>query len=253
MASTQSDYDQIEAARNKVSELTRSSGETAAGAVTFRDDVMKNVRDARAARGITNLQEDFGNATERLAVGRSQIVDRNKGVLNPLTINQITDQERAQNLGTIAKIGQYEEQNAGTVGEAVQAGANIMQAQAIKIKAQADAAATELENLMAVVKQKQLEAQAELDNSLNERKFNEGVRQYDQSLSLEKFKANKSDGTGAGITYTPKTAPSSKPGSKPNTQNRSFSPPPMSAKPGIQKEYPQGSGVMWTSTGGGWK
>ena len=182
MPTTPGDYAAVEAARNKVSALTRDAGDTEAAAATFRDDVMGRVREARGARGITNLQQDFGRATERLAVGRSQIVDRNQGVLNPLAINQITDQERGQNLGTLAQISQYEDQNSGTIDSAVQAGANTMQAKATRIKAQADAAATELQSLMEVVKQKQMEAQTELENTFREKQFSESVRQADRDF-----------------------------------------------------------------------
>lgn len=254
MPSTADDYAKIEEARNRVSNLTKQAGELDAGAYTFRDEVMKNVRDARAARGITNLQEDFGRATEQLATGRGQIVDRNKGELNPLTINQITDQQRGQALGTIAKISQYEAQNSGTIDEAIQAGGNVMQAQAAKIKAQADAAATELQNLMQVVQQKQAEAQAALENSFRDKQFNEGVRQYNQNYALDKIKASQSGSGGGGITGVTSTKPTStKPTSKPTGKMQSFSSPPMSAKAGTVVQYPPGSGTYWTSTGGGWK
>lgn len=245
MPTTDQDYAAIEAARNKVSSLTKSYGETSAGAMTFADDVMKNVRAAREARGITNLQQDFGNATERLAVGRSEIVDRNKGELNPLTISSLGSQERAQNLGTLAKISQYEEQNAGTIDKAVQAGANTVQAQAVKIKAEADAAATELQNLMEVVKQKQAEASAALDEQYRRDKMKEDTRQFDVTQK------NKVGATTPTPIPTPSVKPTTKPTGKP--QSGGLQSPPMSAAVGRVVEYPPSSGVFWTSTAQGWK
>lgn len=246
MPTTASDYAQIEEARNRAAQLTKSAGETQAGAYSFGDEVMAKVREARAARGITNLQEDFGRATEQLAGGRQEIVDRNQGELNPMAISNITNQQRAQALGTLAKIGQYEEQNTGTIGEAVQAGANTVEAQAMKIKSQADAAQIELQNLMDVVKQKQIEAQTALENAFREKQFTEGVRQFDQNYALDRIKATADTGSGLDFGQPQGTPPSSKP-------TQSFAPPPMSAKKGVTKEYPAGTGIIWTSTGDGWE
>lgn len=247
MPTSQSDYDQIAASREKVSNLTKSYGDTMAGAATFGDDVMAKVRAAREARGITNLQEDFGNATQQLVTGRQEIVDRQLGSVDPLTISSLSSKQRGNNLNTLAKISSYEDQNAGTIDKAVQAGANTMQAQALKIKAETDAAATELESLMEVVKQKQAEASAQLDENYRRDKMTEDTRQFEKTL------ANKNTGAGATVPTTP--MPTTKPTSKPTGKSSGggLQSPPMSAAVGREVEYPPGSGVVWTSTAQGWK
>lgn len=250
MPTSESDYAQIEAARNKVSGLTKAYGETAAGATTFADDVMKNVRAAREARGVTNLQEDFGRDTQSLLGSRQRMESAAPAALDPLLVDNATAKERAFNLGNLAKIGQYEEQNAGTIEGAVQAGANTIQAQAIKQKAEAEAAQTELQNLMAIVKQKQEEAVMQLNENFRRDEMTEKTRQFEVTNN----RLGKADGAGGAVTFEDPDgpAPTIIPGQR-NSSQVGVPSPPMNAAVGRKVEYPPGSGNIWTSTGQGWK
>lgn len=256
MATTEQDYAAIEAARNKAAALTQQAGEQMAGVSTFRDEVMNRVRDARAARGMDTLSQDLGNATTDLSLGRAQIRERMGTVVNPLTVDAVGDKQRSYALGNLASISNIMKERSGTLEEAIQGGANTLQAGALKTKAQADAAAIELQSLMEVVKQKQAEAAQQLDEQYRRDKMAEETRQFNVS------EANKKSASGGGLPLVPTTpTPSPKPSSKPTStpgrptakSSGGLTPPPMSATAGRVVEYPPGSGVMWTSTGGGWK
>lgn len=178
MPTTQSDYDQIEAARNKVSNLTTLAGNQTAGVATFRDEVMDRVRNARAERGMSTLSQDLGNATTQLALGRSQIRERTGDVVNPLQVDQIGERQRSFALGNLASISNTMGEREGTLEESIQSGANTLQASALRTKAQADAAQLELSSLMDVVRQKQQEAQQMIENAFNEKQLEEQKRQF---------------------------------------------------------------------------
>lgn len=242
MAATDQDYAQIEAARQRVSNLTQQAGDQMAGVSTFRDEVMARVRDARAARGMDTLSQDLGNATTELGLGRAQIRERMGSTVNPLTVDQTTDRARSYALGNLASISNIMKDRSGTLEEAIQGGANTLQAGALKTKAQADAAATELQNLMQVVQLKQQEAQAQLDEQYRRDKMTEDTRQFNVSEANKKATA----GSGAALNLQqPVPQPQTpKPSTKPTVKSSS-TPPPMSAKPGTIYNG-------WYSTGGGW-
>jgi len=72
-----------------------------AGAETFGDRVMKDVRSARASRGTSMLAQDIGTTTGQLASEGSAMRERLSGV-NPLDVINLTARQRAGTLGTLA-------------------------------------------------------------------------------------------------------------------------------------------------------
>lgn len=259
MPAFEEDYKAIEAARGKLSSLTETAGKQDAASATFRDDVMARVRQARADRGMTTLQQDLGNATTRLAAGRAQIRDRMGTTVNPLTVDSVTEAERAQSLGTLATISDIMSQREGTIDDIIGAGKNKMIAAATITKSQAEAAASELQGLLQLVQVKQQEAQRQIDNALSERKFQEDQRQFNETMAFNKSKEATNQTSTVPTTPTPTTPkPTSKPTSTPRpgvnpTPTPKLLPPAMSSRIGTQVENPKGSGVIWTMTANGWQ
>lgn len=251
MPTYQEDYDAINAAKDKLSGLTKQAGEQEAASATFRDDVMARVRQARADRGMTVLQNDLGQATTRLASGRAQVRERMGDVVNPLAVDSAVAAERGQALGTLATISNIMSEREGTIEDVIGAGKNKLIAAATATKSQADAAMSELQTLLQLVQTKQQEAQRQIENEFTQRKLDEDTRQFDETLAFNRFKEG---GSGEGSSTTP-PASSQKPSSKPTKTGiqASLSPPPMSSRPGTQIEYPKGSGIYWISTGDGWE
>lgn len=194
MATYEDDYRAVEAARNKVSSLTQKAGQEEASAMTFRDEVMDRVRQARADRGMTTLQNDLGQATERLASGRTQIRTRLADNVNPIDVDQITNAERSQALGTLATIAEIMNAREGTIEDVVGAGKNRVLAETTKTKTMADAAGEELSNLMQVIQVKQQEAQRAIENEFSNKQFDEGKRQFGERMKLDWAQLNKSGG-----------------------------------------------------------
>ena len=262
MPAFEEDYKAIEAARGKLSSLTETAGRQEAASYTFRDDVMDRVRQARAERGMTNLQNDLGQATTRLATGRAQIRERLGPTVNPLAVDSVTDQERGQALGTLATISDIMSQREGTIEDVIGAGKNKILAAATATKSQAEAAASELQGLLQLVQIKQAEAQRQIDNEMEVKKFNEGVRQYNEDSAYKRFKDSQDSGD-LGTNWTmPAVNSSPKPTTKPTTPKnpvpgvtptqpqQKLLPPAMSAKVGTKVNN---QGVIWTMTANGWQ
>lgn len=100
-----------------------------AQALTFQDDVMARVREARAARGMSMLAKQMGEVSSQLPTYGVQLRERNEGV-NPLTQDQMTATARGQLLGELTSLGQQAEEQYGTIQDILNAGTNRILAQA---------------------------------------------------------------------------------------------------------------------------
>lgn len=184
MAAFEEDYKQIKTLQDRASGLSKESSELGAGVLTFEDEVMDGVRAHRAERGVTNLQQDYATTTGRLATGREEIVNRmGKANVDPLDVDRFTAQERGRLLETLAYLAQTMESEQGSVDKVVQAGANKLAAMAEQKRAEAEAAENEARQLLAILENKQMEAQREFERGMSEKEY---------QLSLQK--ANSSGG-----------------------------------------------------------
>ena len=150
MPAYKEDYQKIEAASAKAREASKLYGTLSAQSRTLGEDVMKNVRQARAERGVGQLSKDIGSATGQIVSEPAKIRERTAG-LDPLKQDVITASQRGQTLRTLATTADVGEQREGTMEDILKAGANKLLAHASLKKSEADASTQEANTLLSVL------------------------------------------------------------------------------------------------------
>ena len=163
MPTTAQDIEQVTAKRKEATALAAQAGGLTAGARTFEDKVMEGVRGARAARGVSSLEEAVGYTTGQLASAPAEMRARLADV-SPLQTDVLTGRQTGQTLSTLATLGEVSRGREGTIQEVVGAGTNRLLAQADVKRAEAERAATEAETLT---------NQIRLQEDLKKREFDE--------------------------------------------------------------------------------
>ena len=155
-------------------DVAASKNQEAAGMVgasfTLGDKVMEAVRTDRLSRGVSKLATDTGNVMGQMVTDPNQIREGAGNLVDPFSINALTSGARAQNLRTLGTVGVQGEQNRGSIGEVVQAGANQLKARAASLQAEAEKALASASAL-----------EGEFNRNMETMKFNEGVRQFNTS------------------------------------------------------------------------
>ena len=144
------DYQKIEAASAKAREASKLYGTLSAQSRTLGEDVMKNVRQARAERGVGQLSKDIGSATGQIVSEPAKIRERTAG-LDPLKQDVLTASQRGQTLRTLATTADVGEQREGTMEDILKAGANKLLAHASLKKSEADASTQEANTLLSIL------------------------------------------------------------------------------------------------------
>jgi len=156
------DYQKIEEARKRAGALGQRALKLQAGAETFSDRVMKDVRAARAARGTSMLAQDIGTTTGQLATGGPEMRAR-MAMVNPLQVDVMTARQRAGTLGTLATQALAQEGVTGTIEDIIGGGVSQLKAAALMKKAEADKATEEANTLFEQVQLREAQAQREFD------------------------------------------------------------------------------------------
>jgi len=219
MPTTQEDLAAVQAASAKARALTQEAGGLYSSAETFSPDIMKIVRENRAARGMSELEKGYGQATSQLVTEQPGIRARTADV-NPLQVDLITAKQRGQTLGTLASLGAQEESISGTIQDVIGAGTAKVKAMALLKQYEAQAAANEADELLALAKFRADQEEREFQRKMSERGM--GVSEAAQRLKEQEF-AYESGGSGGGINLsqgggtTPALEPTTNGGeSKPN-------------------------------------
>ena len=189
MPTTSSDYSAVEAARKKAGALGERALGLQAGAETFGDRVMKDVRSARASRGTSMLAQDIGTTTGQLASEGSAMRERLSGV-NPLDVINLTARQRAGTLGTLATQAQAQTGIEGTIQEVIGGGVNQLRSAALLKQAEAQKATEEANTLL---------EQLQLRESQAAREFEEWAKR--QQISQGWAQVNKPSGGGGFTDY----------------------------------------------------
>lgn len=143
MPASNTDYSKIKQYQEQAASLTSQGAGVEASAGTLGDAVMKAVRDARTARGVSKLATDVGNVSGQMVTDPTGIRGRTSGMVDPFSVNALTSNARAQNLRTLGTISTQQTENQQPIDEVIQAGANKLKAQAAQLYAQAQEAETQ--------------------------------------------------------------------------------------------------------------
>jgi hypothetical protein len=148
MPTYQDDVSRVTAARQKQASLNAQAGQIEAGAMTFGDEIMGKIREARASRGMSKLQQGVGTVTGQLASDPQRIYDYAGADVRPSTVDTFTAKARASNLSTLASQDAMTADIGQTIEEALGAGTNRLLSQAALKKAEADKAKQEADALI---------------------------------------------------------------------------------------------------------
>jgi len=174
------DYAKIEEARKRAGTLGQRALKLQAGAETFSDRVMKDVRAARAARGTSMLAQDIGTTTEQLATGGPEMRAR-MAMVNPLQVDVMTARQRAGTLGTLATQAQAQAGIEGTIQDVISGGVNQLKQAALLKQAEAQKAAEEANTLLEQVQLREAQAQREFDEWAKRQQIAQGWAQISGS------------------------------------------------------------------------
>lgn len=165
MPTYQDDATAVRLARQKQASLNAESAQITAGAQTFGDRVMGKVRQARADRGISAMQQGVGTTTGQLVSDPQRIYDYAGTDVNPMTLDRYTSAARASNLSTLATADQFNADTGQTIEDTISAGTNQILAKAALKKAEADKAQQEADTLMEQVRMRQEEERLNMSKS----------------------------------------------------------------------------------------
>jgi len=179
MPTTQADYTKIEEARKRAGALGERALGLQAGAETFSDRVMKDVRSARASRGTSMLAQDIGTTTGQLASEGSAMRERLSGV-NPLDVINLTARQRAGTLGTLATQAQAQTGIEGTIQEVIGGGVNQLKSAALLKQAEAQKATEEANTLLEQVQFKEAQTNREFDEWAKRQQISQGWAQVNK-------------------------------------------------------------------------
>lgn len=170
MATYTEDLEKIKQLRKTQSAASQQAGQLGASAQGFNSRVMQKVRDARAARGVSQLNVDIGSITGRMVTEPAEIRGRLEGV-NPLAVDAVTAAQRGQQLGTLGTLANYQADISGTIGDVIGQGTDRLKTMAALKQAEAQQAATEAANLMEQVKWKAAQEQQAFENMMAQKNY----------------------------------------------------------------------------------
>ena len=107
MPTYQDDISKVKDLRLKQAELNKQSGVLTGQSSTFGDNVMAKVRARMAESGMDKLSQDYGTATGQLLSAPAEMRARMSDV-NPLVVDALTAKQRAQTLGQLASISEFQ-------------------------------------------------------------------------------------------------------------------------------------------------
>ena len=199
MPTYEEDLTKVKAASAQARALTKEAGGLYSSAETFSPDIMKIVRENRAARGMSELEKGYGQATSQLVTEQPGIRARTADV-NPLQVDLITAKQRGQTLGTLASLGAQEESISGTIQDVIGAGTAKVKAMALLKQYEAKAAADEADELLAMAQFRADQEEREFQRKIFERTI--GVSEAAQKLKEQEFlwEQTHPKGTGSGLT-----------------------------------------------------
>ena len=180
------DYQKIEAASKKAREASKLYGTLSAQSRTLGEDVMKNVRKARAERGVGQLSKDIGVTTGQIVSEPAKIRERTAG-LDPLKQDVITASQRGQTLRTLATTADVGEKREGTIEGILKEGANKLLAHAALKKSEADASTQEANTLLSVLGAKMEEERLRISRMPKGPGGMTPSQQLDYLIKLKKF------------------------------------------------------------------
>jgi len=154
-----------------------------AGAETFGDRVMKDVRSARAERGTSLLAQDIGTTTGQLASEGSAMRSRLEGV-NPLDVINLTARQRAGTLGTLATQAQVQTGIEGTIQDVIGGGVNQLRSAALLKQAEAQKATEEANTLLEQVQMKEAQTNREFDEWAKRQQISQGWAQLNKTSGI---------------------------------------------------------------------
>ena len=186
MPSYTEDYRAIEEARKSAGGLLSTAGSLGASADTFRDEVMANVRSARADRGISGLGQDYANTTREMATAGSDVRART-GDVNPLQTDALVARERGDILGRLSGISTAMTEQTGTIDEIIGSGTNRLKAMATLKKAEADKAKEDADVMIKMVQIKQEEDQRQFDRIMKEKELAIQGRKADELVPWNEY------------------------------------------------------------------
>lgn len=173
MPVTTQDYSAIEEARKRAGALGERALSLQAGAETFSDRVMKDVRSARAERGTSLLAQDIGTTTGQLVTGGPEMRGRMAEV-SPLQTDIMTARERAGTIGTLATQAQTQLGITGTIQDVIGGGVNQLKSAALLKQAEAQKAAEEANTLLEQVQLKEAQINREFEEWATRERISQG-------------------------------------------------------------------------------
>ena len=147
MPASNEDRSKIRKYSESAAALTKQGRGVEASAGTLKDTVMQAVRDDRASAGVSRLATNVGTTMGQLVSAPQGIRDRTRGIVDPLQVNKLTSESRAQSLQTLGEISTHRADTEGTIQESIQAGANQLKARASELYAQAEQDTAEAKSL----------------------------------------------------------------------------------------------------------
>jgi len=153
------DLEKVKELRKKVSEQTRESGSLTAKAQTLGDTVMSRVKSARAERGVDTMAQSIGDTTGQILSAPADLRARTANV-NPLDVDALTARQSGQTLGTLAAQSQIQQDRGNTIEGILGAGTNQLLAAAAQKRSEAEAAKTESDSIIEMLRLQMDQAQA---------------------------------------------------------------------------------------------
>ena len=184
MPTTNEDLAKVQAAAEKARGVAKEASGLYASAETFGPDVMKMVRESRASRGMSQLDIGQGQALGQMATEPAGIRARTADV-NPLDVDVLTAGQRGQTLSTLGSLASQEAGISGTVEDVIGAGTSKVKAMAVLKQAEAEEAANQAEELIAL---------AEFRAKREEEAFQRQMSERGMSLAERKFAYDKTQG-----------------------------------------------------------
>ncbi|KXB08711.1 hypothetical protein AKJ59_00585 [candidate division MSBL1 archaeon SCGC-AAA385M02] len=174
MPAYKKDLEKVKELRETQSALAKEAGELGASAKSFQANVMDKVRNARAARGVSQLNLDIGTAMGRMATEPAAIRQRMEGAgprVSPMQVDVATAAQRARQLGTLGTLAGYQQDISGTIQDVIGAGTSRLKTMAAMRQAEAEQKATEAANLMQQVQFQAAQEQQAFENMMAQKEY----------------------------------------------------------------------------------
>ena len=169
------DFAKIKEYQDQSAKLVGQAGQYNAGSNVLGDKVMEAVRADRTSRGVSKLATDVGNVSGQMVTDPNAIREgpqslSGQGLVDPFSVNQLTSNARAQNLKTLGTVATQGLMNQGSIDEVIKAGADQLRAKAAAMLAKAEEAS-----------QMAVSLQGEWERELEQKQFDENVRQFNET------------------------------------------------------------------------